>query len=505
MNREENIELVKNRKTPWDMVVIGGGASGVGCAVDAASRGFDVLLLEQSDFGKGTSSRSTKLVHGGVRYLAQGDISLVREALEERGVLKQNASHAVNSQKFVVPCYGFWQKFYYGTGLKLYGFLSGKFGFGKSSFLSKAETLERLPNIRSTGLSGGVVYYDGQFDDTRLLIDLAKTASNQGACLLNYARVFGLSKDSEGNIDGLRFECTESGELFSVNAKVVINATGAFSDEIRKLSDSNSKDIIAPSQGIHLVFDNTFLQSNDAIMIPKTSDGRVLFVIPWLGKAIVGTTDTAIEKYSLEPKPLEEEIEFILKTCKQYLAKPPQRRNVLSVFVGIRPLVKSSGTKNTAKLSRDHTIEIDDSNLLTLTGGKWTTYRNMAEDAVNRGIKIAELRNKKCVTKDLKIEDNRKLRIAEIISENPDFEEKLHKDFAYTQADIVNAVRNEMARTVEDALARRTRILFLDSKAAEEISRKTAEIMARELDEDSKWIDLQVKEFKSVAKIYSVL
>jgi glycerol-3-phosphate dehydrogenase len=504
MNRSEMLERIKKREKPWDIIIIGGGASGVGCAVDAASRGFDVLLLEQNDFGKGTSSRSTKLVHGGVRYLEQGDIFLVREALKERGILKQNAPHLVKTQPFIVPCYSFWQKFYYGIGLKVYDLLSGKYSFGKSQFLSKEETLERLPNIKKENLTGGIIYYDGQFDDTRLLIDLIKSATENGAAILNCARVFGLTKNAERKINGVEFEDTESGEIFSLKSKVVLNATGAFTDDIRKLSDENSKKIIAPSQGIHLVFDKSFLKNEDAIMIPKTSDGRVLFVIPWNGKTIVGTTDTPIEKAELEPKPFEEEIEFILKTCENYLAKPPRREDVLSVFVGIRPLVKSTDSKNTAKLSRDHTIEIDDSNLLTLTGGKWTTYRNMAEDAINKAIDLADLADKKCVTKELKIEDTKSKQIAEIIKENSELAEKLHEDFPYQKADVINSLRFEMARSVEDVLARRTRILFLDANAAIRISREVAEIMAGELGKNGEWVESQVKEFKIIAQNYLI-
>jgi len=502
MDRKENIEKVRRRSKPWDIAIIGGGASGVGCAVDAASRGFDVLLLEQSDFGKGTSSRSTKLVHGGVRYLAQGDIPLVREALKERGILQQNAPHIVKTQSFIVPCHSLWQKFYYGSGLKLYNFLSGKYGFGKSRILSKKETIERLPNISAKSLTGGIVYYDGQFDDTRLLIDLAKTASEKGACLLNYARVFGLSKSAEEKIDSVEFECTESGEIFSASAKIVINATGAFTDSIRKLSDKSAKDIISPSQGIHLVFDESLLGAKDAIMIPKTSDGRVLFAIPWHGKTLVGTTDTQIENANLEPKPLEEEIEFVLKTCAQYLAKPPKREDVLSVFVGIRPLVKASDAKNTAKLSRDHTIEIDESNLITLTGGKWTTYRNMAEDAINKAIEFGGLQDIECKTVNLKVEDGSSSEVELLLKKTPELAKEVHPDFSYTKADLINAVRNEMARTVEDVLARRTRILFLDAKAALAISRDVAEIMAKELDNDEKWIEEQLTEFESLAQTY---
>ncbi len=497
MIRNEMIKRVREREKSFEIVVIGGGASGVGCAVDAASRGFDVLLLEQSDFGKGASSRSTKLVHGGVRYLAQGDVSLVREALKERGILQKNAPHLVHSQAFIVPCYSLWQKFYYGGGLKVYDLLSGQYSFGRSRILSKNKTLERLPNIEKENLVGGVLYYDGQFDDSRLLIELVKMATENGANVLNYAEVFGLTKNETGKIDGVEFECAESGELFEVKAKVVINAAGAFTDRIRRLSDENSKEIISPSQGIHLVFDESFLNSEFAIMIPKTSDGRVLFAIPWNGKTLVGTTDTPIEKAELEPTPLEEEIKFILETCENYLAKPPKREDVLSIFVGIRPLVKSSDAKNTATLSRDHTIEIDDANLLTLTGGKWTTYRNMAEDAINKAIDLANLPEKKCVTKDLKIENTGQKHLAEIIEENLAFTELIHKDFPYQKAEIVYAIRFEMARTVEDILARRTRILFLDAKVAIEVSREVAKIMALELG-----IDNQVKDFENLARNY---
>lgn len=505
MNRAANLNRVRERKNKlYDFIIIGGGASGVGCAVDAASRGFDVLLLEQSDFGKGTSSRSTKLVHGGVRYLEQGNLSLVREALKERGILKKNAPHLVHTQAFIVPCYSLWQKVFYGTGLKTYNLLSGKYGFGKSRILSKKETLQKLPNIKKENLKGGIIYFDGQFDDTRLLIDLVKTAAENGANVLNYTRVFGLSKNSQNKVNGVEFECTQTGELFYAEAKAVINATGAFTDAIRKLSDKNAEEIIAPSQGIHLVFDESFLNSETAIMIPKTSDGRVLFAIPWNGKTLVGTTDTPIEKIELEPQPFDEEIEFILETCRNYLTKSPLRKDVLSVFAGIRPLVKSTDTKNTAKLSRDHTIEVNDANLLTLTGGKWTTYRNMAEDTIDKAIDVSKLPKRECRTKNLKIKDSATEKIAIIIEENPTFGELIYKDFKYQKAEIINAVRFEMAQTVEDILARRTRILFLDAKAAIEICHQVAEIMASEMKKDERWINEQSNSFEKLAQNYLV-
>jgi glycerol-3-phosphate dehydrogenase len=517
MIRAEMLNSVKEREKVWDFIIIGGGGTGVGCAVDAASRGFDVLLLEQNDFGKGTSSRSTKLVHGGVRYLANGNLSLVREALKERATLKKNATHLVKNQSFIVPCYSLWQEFFYGAGLKIYNLLSGKYGFGKSKILSKKETLKRLPNVKFQNLRGSVLYFDGQFDDARLLINLVKTAAEQGATVLNYTKVFELTK-RENKVDGVRFQNTETGEELTAQAKIVINATGAFCDAVRRLSNEKEEKIIALSQGIHLVFDKKFLPSKNAVMIPKTSDGRVLFVIPWHGKTLIGTTDTPIENAELEPKPLESEIKFILLTAEKYLNKPPKREDILSVFVGIRPLVKFAKTKNTAALSRDHTIEINDANLLTITGGKWTTYRRMAEDAVNQAIVKTDLPRKPCVTKDLKIhgfcEDSERFgdlaiygtdaeKIENLIKENPNFfGEKLHEDLPYSAAEIVWAVRFEMARTLEDILARRTRVLFLDAKAAIEIAPHVAEIMARELGKDKNWIDGQIENFIEIAKNY---
>jgi glycerol-3-phosphate dehydrogenase len=504
MNRTEMLGRVRTRGKIWDFIVIGGGATGVGCAVDAASRGFDVLLLEQSDFGKGTSSRSTKLVHGGVRYLAQGNLALVREALKERGILLENAPHIVQKMAFIVPCYSVWDKFFYGAGLKVYDFLSGKYSFGKSKILSKKETIERLANVKRENLRGGVVYFDGQFDDTRLLINLAQTACARGAALLNYARVSEITKDAGGKIDGVKFEDAETGEEFRVKGKIVINATGAFCDAVRKLSDENSKNIIAPSQGIHLVFSKEFLPLESALMIPKTSDGRVLFAIPWHDKTLIGTTDTPVEKIELEPKALEKEIEFILKTAANYLAKPPRREDILSVFVGIRPLVKSENTKNTAALSRDHTIEIDSSNLLTITGGKWTTYRRMAEDAVNQAVKIAGLTEKSCVTESLKIYGADTTIIRKLIEENPEPAEKIHASLPYRKAEIIRAIRDEMAQTVEDILARRTRALFLNARAAIEIAPQIARVMADELGKDESWIQTQIEEFNETAEKYFV-
>jgi glycerol-3-phosphate dehydrogenase len=519
MNRNEMLKRVAEHKSDWDIIIIGGGASGVGCAVDAASRGYKVLLLEQNDFGKGTSSRSTKLVHGGVRYLEQGNISLVMEALKERGMLKQNAPHLVKELAFVVPNYEWWESPFYGVGLKIYDLLAIKYRFGKSQILSKKETLKRLPTIKEDGLRGGVVYFDGQFDDTRLLINLATTAFEQGATLLNYARVFEFTKDKKGFINGVNFIDEESGQLFQVKAKAVINATGAFCDNIRKLSDENSKPIIAPSQGIHIVLDKSFLPTENAIMIPHTSDGRVMFAIPWHNHTLVGTTDTPIKKAELEPKALDEEIEFILSTATLYLHKPPTKDDILSVFVGVRPLVKSGGAKNTAALSRDHTIEIDHSGLVTITGGKWTTYRRMAEDCINQTAILAKLAEQDCLTNNLKIHGYHEsseqfndleiygtdaAEIQKLIELNKSLAEKLHQDLPYTIAEVIWAVRNEMARTIEDILARRLRVLFLNAKAAIEIAPKIAGIMAQELGKDEIWEAEQLQNFNQTAKNYLI-
>jgi glycerol-3-phosphate dehydrogenase len=516
MDRAEILSRVAARAGPWDLVVVGGGATGVGCAVDAASRGFDVLLLERSDFGKGTSSRSTKLVHGGVRYLAQANLPLVREALKERGILRQNAPHLVHNMAFIVPCYSLWQKFYYGAGLKIYDALSGKNGFGKTKILSRDETIEKLPNVNPDGLTGGVLYFDGQFDDTRLLINLVTTAYEQGAAPLNYAQVFSINKDAQGRVNGVNFQDTLDGTVTEARARVVINATGAFCDDVRKMADTSAKNIVTPSQGIHLVFDRSFLPGDDALMIPKTSDGRVLFAIPWHGHTLVGTTDTPIESIDAEPPAREDEIEFVLETAGNYLSKKPRREDILSVFTGIRPLVKSGDAKNTAALSRGHTIEIDDAGLLTITGGKWTTYRSMAEDAVNQALKLGGLEEKVSKTADLRIHgfsdagesgdlavygaDAEKIR--DIMRENPPLAKKLHSDLPYTAAEIVFAARYEMAQTLEDVLARRTRALFLNARATLEMAPATAKIMANELGQDEEWAEMQVEVFETLAAGY---
>ena len=519
MTRPDMIRRLRAHRGEWDMVVIGGGATGVGVAIDAASRGYTTLLLERSDFGKGTSSRSTKLVHGGVRYLEQGNITLVMEALKERGILRQNAPHLVGDLAFVVPNYDWWEAPFYGLGLKLYNILSGKYGFGSSTVLSREETLERLPTIKKDGLRGGVVYYDGQFDDARLLINMVSTAARQGATLLNYCPVTGLTKGSDGFVNGVRAKDDESGETFECEAKVVVNATGPFTDGVRKLADPAVRDMIAASQGIHLVFDRSFLPGNSAIMVPHTSDGRVMFAIPWHGHTLVGTTDTPIPEAVSEPFPMEQEIEFILNTAAEYLHKAPARSDVLATFTGIRPLVKASNASNTAALSRDHTIHIDESGLLSIAGGKWTTYRNMAEDCVNHAALLGKLTERDCTTTRLNIHGFHTnaqtlgtLRvygsdapaILDLIRTDPTLAEPLTASLPYTAAEVVWATRNEMARTVEDVLCRRTRALFLNVKGAMEAAPRVASLMADELGRDGNWKRDQLEAFRLTALRFCV-
>ena len=517
MNRTDMVQRASQRQEPWDIVVIGGGATGVGIAVDAASRGYDVLLLEQHDFGKGTSSRSTKLVHGGVRYLQQGNISLVMEALKERGILRQNAPHLVSDLAFVVPNYDWWEAPFYGVGLKVYNVLAGKYGFGDSEILSREETLARLPTIKTEGLRGGVVYYDGQFDDSRLLINLAQTAAEQGATLVNYARVTGVTQAADGFIDGVVAVDEETGLEFRAGAKVVLNATGPFLDGVRRLADPSAPALIAPSQGVHLVFDRSFLPGRSAIMVPHTRDGRVMFAIPWHGHTLVGTTDTPIAEPTLEPRAFDEEVAFILETAGQYLHRAPTRADVLSLSVGIRPLVRAEGAPSTATLSRDHTIHIDASGLLSVAGGKWTTYRHMAEDAVNQGALLARLPEQACKTRTLNIHGfhlhaekfgalsvygSDALAINDMIRAHPPLGQSLHGALPYRRAEVVWAVRVEMARRVEDVLARRTRALFLNTAAAVEMAPEVARIMAAELGLGEAWQRDQVAGFTELARNY---
>jgi glycerol-3-phosphate dehydrogenase len=516
-NREGFISKLAEPIT-WDIVVIGGGATGLGIALDAASRGFKTLLLEQADFAKGTSSRSTKLVHGGVRYLAQGDIRLVYEALFERGLLLKNTPHLVSAQPFVIPVYSWWSKVLYGTGLKVYDWMAGRYRLNKTSLLSKEKVVELLPNVRQEGLLGGVMYYDGQFDDARLAINIAQTCAEQGGVLINYMKVTGLVKDGSGKITGVKARDLESEKEYEIKSKVVVNATGVFVNEVLHMDAPAQPPLVRPSQGVHVVLDRSFLGGDNALMLPKTPDGRVLFAVPWYGHVVVGTTDTPLKSYSLEPAALEQEVSFILETAGQYLLKKPTRMDVLSVFAGLRPLAAPTNhTDSTKEISRSHKLLVSPSGLVTITGGKWTTYRKMAEDTVDKAIKVGGLEKKLCVTAGLKIHgaaDNHSdlgslhmygtdaKAIRELLAGTPELSQQLHEKFPHTYAEVVWAVRNEMARTVEDVLARRLRVLFLDAKAAAEMAPKAAAIMAKELDYSEEWQQQQLSAFTELANKY---
>ena len=502
----------------WDLIVIGGGATGLGTALDSASRGFRTLLLEQSDFAKGTSSRSTKLVHGGVRYLAQGDISLVYQALKERGRLQVNAAHLVSKEEFIIPCFSWFSIAKYFAGLKMYDWLSGKYSFGRSRFLSRKEVCSKIPGLDDKGLIGGISYFDGKFDDARLAVNIAQTCMEQGGTVLNYVKVTGLLKDENGKISGVDAFDTIAQKKHKIYSKAVVNATGVFVDDILQMNIPNAEKLVRPSQGVHVVLDNSFLNSESALMIPETSDDRVLFAVPWHSRLLVGTTDTPIETHSLEPRALEEEIDFILNTASQYFKREVKRKDVLSVFAGLRPLAApgKNDTNSTKEISRDHKLIVSDSGLVTITGGKWTTYRKMSEETVDEVIRTANLEDRECVTKELKIHSSEistseshlkiygtdRVFIEELVKENPEWNAKLHPHFPNIKAEVIWAVRNEMAYTVEDVLARRLRILFVDVRAAIEMSREVARLMAAESNKSEEWIDDQVNEFKLIASQY---
>ncbi|WP_152287735.1 glycerol-3-phosphate dehydrogenase/oxidase [Flavicella marina] len=504
--------------THWDVLIVGGGATGVGSAIDAASRGYKTLLVEQHDFGKGTSSKSTKLIHGGVRYLQQGNISLVMEALKERAILKRNAPHIVSDLEFIVPNYDWWEGPFYGIGLKLYDLLARKESFGDSIFLSKEETIEYLPTIEQKNLQGGVLYHDGQFDDTRLLISMVRTAEHLGATLLNYTQLKELTKTNQ-KIDGGVIECIETGVQKKIKGKVIINATGVHADTLRKKDLKTCTSLMKGSQGIHIVLDKDFLPGNKAIMIPQTNDGRVLFAVPWHGKVLVGTTDTALESYPINPVPKEKEIEFLLNHTAQYLTKNPKRTDVKSVFSGIRPLVSNKNSNNTSEISREHRIEISESGLVSIMGGKWTTYRKMAKDVINKASTLVGLPRVKSKTLHLKLHGydvnsnnyehlksygSDAILINNLYKENSSFKKPIHKDYAITIGQLIFSIRYEHAKTIEDLLARRTRLLFLDVKASLEAAETVGKLLQDELKKDNSWLHSELENFKTTARTYQI-
>jgi glycerol-3-phosphate dehydrogenase len=497
----------------YDLAVIGGGATGLGVALDAASRGLKVVLVEALDFAKGTSSRSTKLVHGGVRYLAQGNISLVREALHERGTLLHNAPHIAHPLPFVIPTYRWWETPFYGMGLTLYDLLAGRSGLGKTELLSSAQVQQRLPTVQTQGLRGGVTYWDGQFDDARLALAIGRTAAQHGALLINYCRAERLLH-KDGQIAGL--ECTDTctGTGYQIASRCVINATGVWVDALRESDDSAAssgghppvKPMVAPSQGVHLVVDREFLLSDSALMVPKTADGRVLFAVPWLGKVILGTTDTPSKDLAAEPTALKEEVDFILGESARYLCKAPTRADIKSMWVGLRPLVKHHrGEGATQTLSREHTVIVSRSGLVTVTGGKWTTYRVMAEDVLATCLAQRLIKNgAPCITREKRligsqsnaigVDKAASLRLQQgphtYGSERPFLMRLSGADHwlapGLSEAMVRFAARYEYATSVEDVLARRSRMLFLDALLAARLAPQVAEILQSEIGGDTR-------------------
>ena len=502
MKRSEQLQALET-DTTWDIIVIGGGATGLGTALDASLRGYKTLLLEGHDFAKGTSSRSTKLVHGGVRYLEQGNIKLVREALRERGYLLKNAPHLTSIQTFIVPVFSGWEKMFYGLGLKFYDLLSGKLSLGDTQILSKKETVEHLPTINAEKLAGGILYFDGQFDDSHLAIEIAATAIKKGATVLNYCKATGFIK-TNGEITGV--ECIDvlSEKKYTLKTKVVVNATGVFTNAIVQMDNQLEHDLVSPSQGIHLVIDAKFFPSTDAMMIPKTDDGRVLFAVPWHNKVVLGTTDTPIEEVSYEPKPLEEEIEFIIKHINRYCTSLITRADVNAVYVGLRPLVKQKTKVSSALISREHHLSVSSSGLITITGGKWTTYRKMAADAVDNAAFIGKFKKEKCTTAHTPIGDEKEkeTRMKEILKNDISLKELVDPNYTFTKAAIVYAVKYEMAICIEDILARRTRLLFLDAKLAITLAPMVASIIAPYLQKDKSWEAAEVESFNQLADQY---
>lgn len=515
MNRAGFLKRVRASGETWDVIVVGGGATGLGVAVDAAARGFRTVLFEQHDFAKATSSRSTKIAHGGVRYLEQGDVGLVFEALHERGLMIRNAPHLAYPLTYVVPAFHWWDLPFYGIGLKLYDALAGRSSLGASLVLDREKTLRHLPTVKSDRLVGGILYMDGQFDDARLALALAMTLADQGGIPLNYCPVESLLK-TDGRVDGVMVRDLEGGESFEVRGRVVINAGGIFTDSVRRMDDRNAESILSVSQGSHIVVDRSFLPSKTALLIPKTDDGRVLFGIPWYDRLIIGTTDIPKKESLLEPRPLREEIDFLIGQTGRYLAQPITHADILSVFSGLRPLVRAEGTSNTAKLSRSHRIEVSPSKLVSISGGKWTTYRRMAQDTMDRAIREAGLERRPAATKTLKLHGYMEVTdrspnsvygsdlagIGRLEQEHPEWKEALHPRLPYRLSEAVWAVRHEMARTLEDVLSRRTRSLLLDARASMEAAPRVAGIMAAELGWDGDRKGKQVGLYLELARNY---
>ncbi len=512
MNRSEQL---KGLDASFDVLVIGGGATGLGAAVDAASRGYRTALVEAVDFAKATSSRSTKLVHGGVRYLEQGNVGLVREALHERSRLRENAPHLVNELAFVCPVYRWWDGPYYFAGLKAYDILAGRANFHPSQYLSAPSTLARMPDLKRACLSGCILYYDGQFDDARLALALARTAVDLGAVVVNYVRATAFLYEN-GRVCGAMVRDEEDGRVREIRAKAVVNATGIFVDDLRVLDDPHSVPLLSHSRGTHVVFAREKFDGDSALLVPKTADGRVLFAIPWHGHVVVGTTDIPVQGAEIDPAPTSEEVDFIIEQFNAYRNTPVKRSDALAAWAGLRPLV-SGGTAETKKLSREHVVLASASGVVTVTGGKWTTYRKMAQDAIDEAARIAGLSAAPSRTEKVPLHGSpdKSGRAADngfaaygtdsagllaLQREDRSLSEPLHPRLPYTRGEVVFAAREEMARTVDDVLSRRTRSLFIDVEAARAAAPLVATLLAAEMGRDPAWCDAQVAAFERIAE-----
>jgi glycerol-3-phosphate dehydrogenase len=508
----DRAEKLRSLESEFDVLVIGGGATGLGIAVDASTRGFRTALVEAGDFAQATSSRATKLVHGGVRYLVSGQMHLVYEALRERKLMMQNAPHLVHPLAFVTPAYRWSDLPFYGSRLKLYDLLAGSSSIGRTRLLNAKETRSLVPGIQAKDLKGSIVYYDGQFDDARMALALARTAENYAAVVLNYVKFLRPIKEN-GKLAGGVVQDVESGEICEIRAKMVINATGIFVDEIRTQDDPASSQLLRISRGTHIVLPSEVLGDGSAIMVPKTRDRRLIFAIPWLGRVLIGTTDLPATEARVEPGFDESEIGYLIETINPFLSRPIAEEDILSIFSGLRPLISETAA-TTAKISREHRIDISRSGLVTVAGGKWTTYRRMAEDTLNFAIKRGLLPKMKCVTKELKLHGatttfepdslsrygTDAVHVRNLISADGLFAKKLDEELPFLRAEVIFAVRQEMARTVEDVLSRRTRALLLNARAAVRAAPVTAQVLATELGRDKTWADEQIRTFGELAR-----
>ena len=480
------------------------------------------MLLEQADLSSGTSSRSTKLIHGGVRYLRQGNAGLVRQALTERGNLIRSAPHLVQKLAHLVPVFSHWERFFYGSGLKIYDLLAGSSSLGASSFLGRAETLTHCPFLKSSGLRGSIQYFDAQFDDSRLAVSLARSVECLGGLILTYVKVHAFVKNN-GRLTGVVARDLETDDEIRIRARVIINATGVFSDALRSLIHPSHQKRVLASRGTHIVLPLGRMSPTRGLLIPKTRDGRVLFLLPWQGVLLAGTTDIAVSQASLEPAASRAEVEYILEHLAEYLEPAPSVNDCLSVFAGLRPLIQARPGESTSSLSREHAVVVDASGLVSLIGGKWTTFRLMGEDTVDKAARVGGLaptaRKGQLWIADcppssepetweasdpLRVYGSERPRLEELCRETPALSRPLHPRLPYRMVQITWAVREEYARTVEDVLSRRTRALILDAPASVEAAPTAARLMAQELGKDVSWEDDQVRSYSALAANYTV-